>query len=168
MGNILIYAETSKPYISDEMFELAKEKSQARKNNNKEEYKRLKKLIRANIRRDKVDWLERECSQITEANLERKSKKLFQQIRKVKNVSHVQVTTQTINDKDGTTLTEIEDILNRWHEYGQQLFGTIDESKGPPCIKFEHMEPKPLLDEVKAALKQLKTGKSPGLDGIPA
>ena len=80
----------------------------------------------------------------------------------------MQVTTQTINDKDGTTLTEIEDILNRWHEYGQQLFGTIDESKGPPCIKFEHMEPKPLLDEVKAALKQLKTGKSPGLDGIPA
>ena len=104
--------KTSKPYISDEVFELAKEKSQARKNNNKEEYKRLKKLIRANIRRDKVDWLERECSQITEANLERKSKKLFQQIRKVKNVSHVQVTTQTINDKDGTTLTKIEDISN--------------------------------------------------------
>ena len=156
----------SKPYITDEVFQLAKDKSQARKNSNKEEYKRLKKEIRAKIRRDKVDWLARECSQITEANMERKSKKLFQQIKKVKNVSHVHVKTQSINAKDGTTLTEIEDILNRWHEYGQQLFDSIDVPE--PCIKFEHMEPKPLLDEVKAALKQLKSGKSPGLDGIPA
>ena len=156
----------SKPYITDEVFQLAKDKSQARKNSNKEEYKRLKKEIRAKIRRDKVDWLARECSQITEANMERKSKKPFQQIKKVKNVSHVHVKTQSINAKDGTTLTEIEDILNRWHEYGQQLFDSIDVPE--PCIKFEHMEPKPLLDEVKAALKQLKSGKSPGLDGIPA
>ena len=35
-------------------------------------------------------------------------------------------------------------------------------------MKFDHMEPKPLLDEVRAAIKQLKSGKSPGLDGIPA
>ena len=33
----------SKPYITDEVFQLAKDKSQARKNSNKEEYKRLKK-----------------------------------------------------------------------------------------------------------------------------
>ena len=36
----------SKPYIRDEVFQLAKEKSQARKNSNHEEYKRLKKEIR--------------------------------------------------------------------------------------------------------------------------
>ena len=52
-----------KPYIMDEVFQLAKDKSQAHKN--KKEYNRLKKEIRAKIRKYKVDWLERECSQIT-------------------------------------------------------------------------------------------------------
>ena len=33
---------------------------------------------------------------------------------------------------------------------------------------FEETEPEPLLEEVMAAIDQLKSGKSPGLDGIPA
>ena len=73
-----------KPFISEEVFRLAKEKSNARKSNNKEEYKRLKKEVRTKLRRDKAAWLERECSLITEANAERQSKKLFQQIKKLK------------------------------------------------------------------------------------
>ena len=111
-----------KPYITEEVFQLAKEKSKAR-TQNKSEYKRLKKEVRQKIRRDKVAWLEFECSQITQANIERKSKQLFQQIKKVKsNTSHVR--NQCINNKDGKTLTEIEmkDVLQRWNEYGTELF----------------------------------------------
>ena len=81
------------------------------------EYKRLKKEIRQKIRRDKVAWLEQECSQITQANIERKSKLLFEQIKKVKSKAS-QVRNQCINKKDGTTLTEMKDVLHRWHEYG--------------------------------------------------
>ena len=102
----------SKPFISDEVFQLAKEKSKARKNNDVCKYKRLKKEVRQKIRRDKIAWLENECSQITTANLERKSKKLFQQIKKV-TTNSTYVRNQCINSTDGVTLTEMEDILNR-------------------------------------------------------
>ena len=56
-----------KPYISDEVFQLAKEKSDAR-TRNEAEYKRLKKEVRQKIRRDKKAWLEYECFQITQEN----------------------------------------------------------------------------------------------------
>merc|ERR1712154_490436 len=41
-----------KPFISEEVFQLAKEKSKARKNNGPDLYKELKKEIRQKIRRD--------------------------------------------------------------------------------------------------------------------
>ena len=157
-----------KPYISEEVFQLAKEKSKAR-TQNKSEYKRLKKEVRQKIRRDKVAWLEFECSQITQANIERKSKQLFQQVKKVKS-KNSQVRSQCINDKDGRTLTEMKDVLQRWNEYGTDLFDKDSsiEPQTPPNLNFQHLEPSPLLDEISAAIKQLKSGKSPGLDGIPA
>ena len=76
---------------------------------------------------------------------------------------------QSLNNKEGNTLTEMNDILNRWHEYGLQLFDThIEKQPKPPDLSYENTEPLPLVDEVTTAINQLKTGKSPGLDGIPA
>ena len=160
----------SKPYITDEVFQLAKQKSKARKEHKWEQYKSLKSEIRAKIRRDKIKWLEEECAKITEANAERKSKKFFQQIKKVKGAfPQVQGISQSLNNKDGNTLTEMKDILKRWYEYGQQLFQTdIEKPTEPLDLNYEDVEPLPLLHEVTTAINQLKCGKSPGLDGIPA
>ena len=161
-------SKPSKSFISDEVFQLAKEKSKARRNNNKAEYKRLKKEVRTKLRRDKRDWLAHECSLVTEANAERKSKKLFDQIRKLKPTS-TYIKNQSLNDKNGTTLTETADVLKRWTEYGSALFQRSQDcpEKYEPIL-YEETEPEPLLDEVNAAIKQLKCGKSPGLDNIPA
>ena len=43
-------SRTSEPFISDEVFQLAKEKSKAHRNGNKAEYKRLKKEVRIKLR----------------------------------------------------------------------------------------------------------------------
>ena len=103
--------------------------------------------------------------------MERKSKKLFDQIKKVKKSSSMNNSRKcSINDKNGKTLIEEVDVLGRWHEYGSGLF----ESKDNQCATTEYMvfettEPEPLLlEEVLVAIDQLKSGKSPGLDGIPA
>ena len=163
--------KTNKPYISDEVRMLAKEKSQARRENKKDEYKRLKREIRQKIRRDKNNWLQQECSKITTANAERKSKEVYNQIRKVTS-SSFKPQNAAINNEMGETLTETEEILNRWHEYGQELFknGHNRESMQNESDNLQHQdpEPKPLLSEVRAAVNQLKTGKSPGLDNIPS
>ena len=143
--------------------------SKAKKGGKTEEYNRLKKEVRAKVRRDRAEWLENECAKITEANMERKSKKLFDQIKKVKKTSSKSNNSQSsINDKNGKTLTEEEDVLKRWHEYGSGLFETKDTQNTAGYINFENPEPEPLLEEVTTAIDQLKSGKSPGLDGIPA
>ena len=158
-----------KPYISEEVYRLAEEKSKAKKQGKTEEYKKLKTEVRAKVRRDKAEWLEKECAKITEANMERKSKKLFDQIKKVKNTSSRSNNSQcSINDKNGKTLTEEVVVLERWHEYGSGLFETKDSQHAAEYMYFEDTEPEPLLEEVTAAIDQLKSGKSPGLDGIPA
>ena len=96
------------------MFLLTQGKSKARKEQRWEDYKSLKREIRAKIRRDKTNWLEKECAKITIANAERKSKQFFQQIKKVKGAfPQVQGRSQSLNNKEGNTLTEMNDILNR-------------------------------------------------------
>ena len=49
----------------------------------------------------------------------------------------------------------MKDVLQRWNEYGTELFD-IDSSiepQTPPNLHFQHPEPSPLLDEIKAAIK---------------
>ena len=159
--------KASKPYISEEVMELARKKSQARKNNKKEEYQELKREIKSKVRRDKEAWLEAECAKITQSNVQRKSKEMFQQIAKI-SYKKFQATNQCVNNKKGETLTETEDILARWHEYGKTLFEkTLPDPKDSSIPSTYEPEPEPLLSEVRAAIKQLKNGKSPGLDNIP-
>ena len=66
-----------KPFISKEVIDLAKQKSDARKCNRKDEYHQLKREIKSKIRRDKKDWLAQECAKINEHNENRKSRELF-------------------------------------------------------------------------------------------
>ena len=129
----------SKPYITVEVFQLAKQKSKARKEQKSEEYKSLKREIRTKIRRDKTKWLEKECARITEANAERKSKQFFQQIKKVNGAfPHVQGRSQSLNEKEGNRLTEMNDVLKKWQEYGQQLFDrkSIEHSPESPYMNY--------------------------------
>ena len=77
-----------------------------------------------------------------------------------------------INDKEGHTLSEPEEALRRWHEYGSSLF-SFPESAEPKTkysyeVQSDEIEPLPLMTEVEAAAMQLNSGKSPGLDTIPA
>ena len=157
-----------KPFLSPEALQLAKQKRNARKGNDKVEYKRLKKETRRQIREDKKSWLADECAKITEANVNRNSKVLFDQIKKVKS-QHVFNKNCSIKNKEDQTLIEKEDILNRWQEYGKSLFETDEEIKDAlPCPEQCQQEPKPLLEEIDSAIKSLKCGKSPGLDNIPS
>ena len=49
-----------------------------------------------------------------------KSRDLFKKIRDTKGNFHAKM--GTIKDRNGTNLTEAEDIRNRWQEYTEDLF----------------------------------------------
>jgi len=64
-------------------------------------------------------------------------------------------------------LTETEEISKRWVEYSTKLYEAKDHRSTYTHGRTED-EPPPLLSEVEDALHQLRNGKSPGVDGIPA
>ena len=79
--------------------------------------------------------------------------------------------TTTIQDKAGKCLTEEQDILKRWTEYCSELYthtitGDPKVLDLPPAINNDSY---PILrEEVEAAVKSLKKGKSAGVDNIPS
>ena len=83
---------------------------------------------------------------------------------------NVQPQLNVICDKMGNTLKESRQILERWQEYCSGMYDMSDsedmyEIHEPMTAETE---PEPSLDEITWAIKNLKNGKSPGCDEIPA
>ena len=72
-----------------------------------------------------------------------------------------------INDKNGSTLTEEDDIKQRWAEYSSTLYQRRPGDVLPVMEVPEIKEPLPLKSEVEQALRQIKSGKDPGVDDLP-
>ena len=111
----------TKPWIKADTLELIAEKREARIKNDREKYVALDAEVQKKIRANKKEWLEEQCQKIDEFDRKHQSKSLFRQIKTTK--SNRFITSQLpINDKDQKTLIEKDQIMKRWHEYGQSLF----------------------------------------------
>ena len=73
--------------------------------------------------------------------------------------------TDATKDKAGRTLTESDDIKQRWAEYCSELYEGDDEEQTEEII-FESVEPAPHRSEVECALNHLRNVKSSGIDNI--
>ena len=71
-------------------------------------------------RRDKKAFLSDQCKEIEENKRMGKTRDLFKKIRDTKGTFHAKK--GTIKDKNGTDLTETEDIKKRWQEYTEVLY----------------------------------------------
>ena len=94
-----------------------------------------------------------------------KTKDIFKKIRDTKGTFHVKM--GLIKDRNGTDLTEAEDIRKRWQEYTEELYKKdlhdLDNYDGV----ITHLEPDILECEVKCALGSITTNKASGGYGIP-
>ena len=73
----------------------------------------------------------------------------------------------TIKDRNGTYLTEAEDMKKRWQEYTEELYKKDLHNPDNHNGVITHLEPDILECEVKWALGSIITNKASGGDGIP-
>ena len=134
----------------------------------KKEYKAVNKSIREDMNKAKEDWISEKCNDI-ESNLSKNnSKKAYELVKELSSTKQERST--VIQNKKGEPLTEEKDILKRWTEYCSELYNY--ETNGDPEFALAHEstfnESEDILrEEVEAAVKMLKKGKSAGVDNIP-
>ena len=109
-----------------------------------------------------------QCQEVEACLRKNNSKKAYQLVKDL--ITEKQGKSTTIQDKSGKCLTEENEILNRWREYCSDLYNY--ETDGDPivldCPQIPDEEHHHILrEEVEAAVKALKTGKSAGVDNIP-
>ena len=86
----------------------------------KERYKHLNAEFQRIATRDEKAFLSDQCKEIEENNRMGKTRDLFKKIRDTKGTFHAKM--GSIKDRNGTELTEAEDIKKRWQEYTEELY----------------------------------------------
>ena len=92
----------------------------AKSRGEKERYTHLNSEFQRIARRDKKAFLSDQCKEIEENNRMGKTRDLFKKIRDAKATYHAKM--GSIKDRNGTDLTEAEDIKKRWQEYTEELY----------------------------------------------
>ena len=73
----------------------------------------------------------------------------------------------SIKDRNGSDLTEAEDIKKRWQEHTEELYKKDLHDPDNHDGVTTHLEPDTLECEVRWALGNMTTNKASGGDGIP-
>ena len=94
-----------------------------------------------------------------------KTRDLFKKIRDTKGTFQAKM--GSIKDRNGTDLTEAEDIKKMWQEYTEELYKKDHHDPDDHNGVIPHLEPDILECEAKWVLESLTTNKASGGDGIP-
>ena len=131
----------------------------------KERYTHLNAEFLRIARRDKKAFLSDQCKEIEESNRMGKTRDPFKNIRDAKGTFHAKM--GSIKGRNGSDLTEAEDIKKSWQEYTEELYKKDlhdpDNHKG----MITHLEPDILECDVKWALGSITANKANGGDEIP-
>ena len=74
-------------------------------------------------RRYNKAFLSDQCKEIEDNNRMGKTRDLFNKMRDTKGTFHAKL--GSVKDRNGTDLTEAEDIKKRWQEYTEELYKKI-------------------------------------------
>ena len=97
--------------MSEKALEIGEKRREAKGKGEKERYNHLNAEFQI-VRRDKKAFLSDQCKEIEENNKMGKTRDLFKKIRDTKGIFHAKM--DIIADRNGTDLTEAEDIKNKW------------------------------------------------------
>ena len=91
-----------------------------------------------------------------------KTTDIFKKIRDTNGTFHAKM--GTVKDRNGTDLTEAEDIKKRWQEYTEELYKKDHDPDNYDGV-ITHPEPDILESEVRWALGSNTMNKASGDDG---
>ncbi|KAK3540495.1 hypothetical protein QTP70_032457 [Hemibagrus guttatus] len=146
---------------------LAKKKwDMDRTEENRREYKELQRRVKREVSKAKQKAYEELYTRLDTREGEKDLYRLARQRdRDGKNVQQVRV----IKDRDGRVLTSEESVQRRWKEYFEELMNEENEreKRVEEVNSVEQKVGKIRKDEVRKALKRMKSGKAVGPDDIP-
>ena len=82
------------------------------------------------MKKAKENWIGEQCSEIEENLRKNNSKRAYQLVKDLTTVKQGKVT--TAEDHSGKSLTEEQQILNRWTEYCSKLYNY--KANGDPSV----------------------------------
>ena len=126
----------------------------------KERYTHLNAEFQRIARRDKKGFLSDQSKEIEENKRMGKTRDLFKKIRDTKGTFHAKM--GTIKDRNGTDLTEAEDIKKRWQEYTEELYKKDLHDSDNHDGMITRLEPDILECKAKWALGSSTTNKASG------
>ena len=94
-----------------------------------------------------------------------KTRDLFKKIRDIRGTFQAKMC--LIKDRNGTDLSEAEDIKNRWQEYTEELYKKDLHDPDNHNGVITHLESDILECEVRWILESITMNKASGGDGIP-
>ena len=147
---------------SEEVLQIAVEKREVKSKGEKGRYTYLNAKFQIRARRDKKAFLSNKCKEREENNRMGKTSDLFKEIRDTKGTFHSKM--GSVKDRNGTDLTEAEDIKKTWQEYTGELYKKDLHDPDDHDYIISHLEPDILECEVKWALESITSGG----DKIPA
>ncbi|KAK3508105.1 hypothetical protein QTP70_014276 [Hemibagrus guttatus] len=146
---------------------LAKKKwDMDRTEENRQEYKELQCRVKREVSKSKQKAYEELYTRLDTREGEKDLYRLARQRdRDGKDVQQVRV----IKDRDGRVLTSEESVQRRWKEYFEELMNEENEreKRVEGVNSVEQKVDKIRKDEVRKALKKMKSGKAVGPDDIP-
>ncbi|CAH8515125.1 unnamed protein product [Schistosoma haematobium] len=134
------------------------------------EYIKANKQVKKSIRVDKKKYVKELATTAEKAAREGNMKQLYDTTKKL--AEKYSKPERPVKDKEGRPITEIQQQPNRWVEYFEELLNR-PALMNPPNIETAHTDllidvNPPTTEEIRMAVRQIKTEKAAGPDNIPA
>ena len=168
--------QAKKPWITNEMINKMDERRRWKNvytQEGKTKYKQLNNELRRITDKAREKWWEDQCSELEEMDRKGRSDLVYEKVKKLTENKSSQKTKTGIKNRNGTLLTQPDDVKSRWKEYIEELYAK-DEKPNAINLEsenetdFNNIGPEIIEVEIREAIKEMKTRKAAGCDGITA
>ena len=160
-----------KPWITDEIISLCDEKRQLTNKQDKESrdrYKQLKRAVEKSIRRAHRAFIKETCDQCESAFKKGDPHYMYRRVRELAKKKDIKAF--SLLDEHGNQIQSTDGIRSRWKNHFKNKLN-LDIHPDPTIlntfpITSTDPSPPPLHSEIEAAIRDLRTNKAAGPDGI--